>query len=129
MTIDELIQRLEAATGPSRDLANEVLFACGWTQREIGKLDNPTLYWEPPDKEHDYFRDGDQPNPLDSIDAARRLLPDDSWEWSLSWNSGLAFAEVGDPLLYMEGEAKTPAIALCIAALKARAPNPPASNN
>jgi hypothetical protein len=65
-----------------------------------------------------------------SLDAALTLLPGRDWEWSLEWESGsllyhpdieqFARAEVGDPMLRMEAECVTPALAMTAAALLAR---------
>lgn len=109
-----LIERLEAATGPDRELANEVLLACGWTAHVT-----PTrmvTYWV---KNPDAFPDGEQPNPLASIDAALTLVPD-GWEWALTWHDERARFELGDPRLFNEGDAPTTPLAICIACLKAR---------
>ena len=120
MTHADLIARLEALTGPDQEVADEVLLACGWSMIEFGALDNPSYEWLAPDESTTYVG-GDHPNPLASLDAALTLRPDDQWEWELSWNSYGATAKLGDPRLYLEGEHKIPAIALCVAALKARA--------
>lgn len=101
MTNDELIKRLEVATGPDRALEIDI-----WRQ------------FSPNAKE------GFEPLPwlacyTSSIDAALQLVPE-GFEWELQRQDDIAFAKLGDPLLYLEGEAKTPAIALCIAALKSR---------
>lgn len=110
-TVEELIARLEKATGPDRESDLE----CWW----YGKANNDGQPMDADYRKANLTMD-DAPRYTSSIDAALTLLGDDSWEWNLAWNSGFAFAEVGDPLLYLEGEAKTPALALCIAALKAR---------
>lgn len=116
--LSDIISRLEALTGPSRELGDEVLRAYGWTTPTGGGWPNDR-FWSQPNGQT-YGGVGERPDPTASVDAALALLPDDSWEWNLAWNSGFGFAEVGDPTLHMEGEHKTPAIALCIASLRAR---------
>lgn len=126
MTHQELIAALEKATGPDRELGNEVLFACGWRMEEDGPRPDPSLYWIAPNGEE--FIDGDQPDPTASIDAAMTLVPegwycvgvlrDNEGEWvpRLRQNKrGLLSAHANHPQL---------SIALCIAALRARALNP-----
>lgn len=134
MTEQELIERLERATGPDRELANDVLFACGWSAHEIGMGDVRSTVWTSPDG-HDHL-DGDHPDPTRSLDAALTLVPG-GWAWSVHSESIYATghhkdprAELAQPVETQFGpgfgiraqiNAKTPAIALCIAALKARA--------
>jgi hypothetical protein len=65
---------------------------------------------------------------LHSLDAALALAPSPAWEWSLEWEAksdGEMFARcaMGDPMRFQDCEAATPALALCAAALKARAHN------
>ena len=53
-----------------------------------------------------------------SLDAALTLVSE-GWEWQLSFEDDKGICRMGDPLLLIEPEAATPALALCIAALKA----------
>ena len=50
---------------------------------------------------------------------ARAALMVMSPDWSAKFEP-VPYAKLGDPKLYMEGEHKVPAIALCIASLRAR---------
>ena len=65
------------------------------------------------------------PHYTTSLDAALTLVPE-GWEWELEWEHStvaeteIARCKMGDPLLFIDPEAATPALALCIAALKAR---------
>lgn len=136
--LDELIKRLESATGPDRALADDVLLACGWSMIEFGALDNPSYEWIAPDESTTYVG-GDQPNPLASLDAALTLVPE-GWARGVMWSDihGIE-AWVQERPGYTtchqgyspDGDTSTKcaALALTIAALKARNPNPPASNN
>jgi hypothetical protein len=61
-----------------------------------------------------------------SVDAALTLMPGLDWEWSLEWETnsdGGMFARcaLGDPMRYRDCEAPTLPLAICAAALKARA--------
>lgn len=123
MTVSDLLQRLEAATWPDQELADDVLWECGWRQYEDGKPDNPALWWESPSGED--FRDGDQPNPLSSVDAALTLVPegaDYAIEASKTGFKGayeyLGVVVMGRSVTKTFGP--TPAHALTIAALRAR---------
>lgn len=130
-----LIERLEAATGPDRELGNEVLFECGWMLREEGGGPDRATIWIPPsDRFNDEFLDGDQPNPTASIDAAMMLVPE-GCVWALNFASMATIMKVGTkkfdiidgvivgqwPENQREGGLPVSvAIAFCIAALKAR---------
>lgn len=130
MTDLELIAALEQATGPSRELANEVLFACGWTQQEDGPADNPKTYWVFKDE---WTIDGDQPDPTSSIDAALTLKPSNATSWDCGqidqdFLASVEFAvDVDGFHSYHAKSQANAAIALCVASLKARAASPPTS--
>lgn len=122
----DLIERLEAATGSSRELDREIAEVCGikWSSDEEGQFGGyglmPRRVWF-----------------TQSIDAAIQLVPD-GWQWMVSnrapepktgrayiHNRELIFAGIGgmrpNPKhKAAETTAATPAIALCIAALHAR---------
>lgn len=103
-----LIERLEKAAGPDRSLERAIADVVGSVTPYRGfPGDEPTGVVN-------------FPHYTSSLDAAMTLVPE-GYEWSLTWEAEIARAEIGDPLLLMEGEAATPAIAICIAALKARA--------
>ena len=129
MTIDELIERLEKAAGSDRELDLDIL--------------NATLNGDAPDwKWHDRWREtvtqeiyepGASGNPVcsldaftSSIDAAMALVPE-------GFDYGLTHRKATNPTMKANaqcwtkapastvwGDAVTPAIALCIAALRAR---------
>lgn len=124
--MEGLILRLERATEADRSLANEVLFACGWTQQEVGNnLCDPSLEWVSPDGAT--FYDGDQPNPLASLDAALTLVPEGyAWEMATSHKRGRDGTQARATMWERnaseatEVHATSAPLALCIAALKAR---------
>ena len=121
MTRDELIAALEAATGPSREL--------DWWVWWYGKSTEATApNPRPPGEE--YIRDSleanNSPRYTASIDAALTLVPK-GWMvelWTAQptdterWNSRVAAYYHPNHKYY--GENAYTAIALCIAALKAR---------
>lgn len=63
----------------------------------------------------------DHGNPLTSLDAALTLVPE-GWSWRVgNLPSGKGFADLGTQASLQCVEGATPPLALCIAALKARA--------
>lgn len=117
-----LIQKLEALTEPSREVADKVLLACGW--RAPDKVRGK---WEPPGCHGPDWRGHhvyDQPNPLDCFDDAIDLaLP------GYEWTAGNAHPEEGpwacvtspnDPCPDFTGSGFNEATSLTIAWLKAR---------
>jgi len=118
--LTKLIERLENATGPDRGLGREVLLACGWRTYGVGCFIGPLIQWHSPDQnttfgDDDFYRH----DPTSSIDAALTLVEGRLWKAGVSAD-GTGYARVGPPRIY---EGKTPAIALCIGALRARASN------
>lgn len=146
---DELIERLERAGGPSRELDCQIA-------AELGILDdfNPAIFIVPPtyrvsddgrrveaytqvNSEKPWLQASREPLPYtSSIDAALMLVAE-GWAWSLlkhcdcSGDNADARAKVSrvawdkkddEDQFYKSAEAlqSSPAIALCIAALKAR---------
>ena len=111
MQNDELIARLEAATGPCRELDAAIAEAIGHTVKY--DKDHPrdtTPYYQPvPDYSW-------QPVPTysASIDAALTLVPS-TMNATIDTRKPAA-ATLGGEWVY----APTPALAICIAALKAR---------
>lgn len=130
----DLIARLEKVTGPDRALGDDVLLACGWGMDEVGEGPDRKILWCGPVEE---YLDGDQPDPTSSIDAAMTLVPE-GWAWFVQRIGDLPqhpeYSSYGDVRLWIPAQrtkglavesvdvrsAPTPAIALCIAALKAR---------
>jgi hypothetical protein len=112
MTRDELIAALEAATGPDRAL-DQAIWAviAGWSYPLVGAA------------VYDFAQNG--ANYTESVEAAITLVPEgEGWEIDFGPNSTSAkpdviwwCASVG----IEDATASTPAIAVCIAALKAGA--------
>jgi hypothetical protein len=111
----DLIERLEKATGPDRDLDLAIAIAVwGRPGVLVSKQDEPGgpiydyTYWE-------Y---------TGSIDAARTLVPDyngESLDWLVGYDDDCPMATVFTHHGHREWHPGfDPAIALCIAALKAR---------
>lgn len=123
MTREELIAALEKATGPSWEL-DEAIMCCVYADL---KPERHLEGW--------YSASGDHirvDRYTASIDAALTLVPE-GWRWSLDWTQRPPYQDCGRADLYAPGAGikppdvsdvygATPAIALCIAALKARAP-------
>jgi hypothetical protein len=97
--MDEPIAKLEALDGPDREL-----------DAEIAGTDPTTVHW------HD---EDETPRYTASIDAAVTLIPEG---WYCDYDGQLGVIHLyrkGDMKTHM-GQADTPAVAICIAALKAK---------
>lgn len=122
----ELISRLEALTGPDREVDGLIALHLGW-RFEVKPMDSKP-YWREPGQDQWWrrVREG-PPHFTKSIDAALRLVPDGLF-WLLAYgrtrpDEPLGGAQIVDPTterVIAEAEAETPAIALCSAATKAR---------
>lgn len=133
--LSALIARLEAAEVGSRELGHDVLLALGWHRDRIGNFYGPIYQWSSPDRSPHLIR-GDEdtlPNPVLSLDAAlalaERVLGLDLWKVrTLSQSDGgkwFASLVLGYPSGTWSREARsapvaTPALALCIAILRAK---------
>jgi hypothetical protein len=121
--MQDLIERLERAIGPDRELDARIHAAVSWACRP-----EATFAFYPASSSYDVHlgdaRATDQASETytETIDAALTLLPN-GWRWHVDCRPGAqcwhglqsVFDDDGDSL------AATPAIALCIAALRARA--------
>jgi hypothetical protein len=116
--MDELIKRLEAAGGPARELDRDIALAVGY---RFGPT--PSKQWD--EDWPDIFDPAGNEVPLlpsftESIDAAATLVPE-GYIWDVT-STGTAWADCmdGDLDQFVGSKGATPAIALCIAALRAR---------
>lgn len=146
--MNDLIERIEAASGPDREMDRDILAAKGTHVLEKRGRDRKSWWYEIDGP--DYRRldpDGDRyfgmPRYTASIDAALTLVPegwmfgieragsydgspkDEAWCWPYEsnfdpdWQNGQqGYRDAPDGA---RGSAATPALALCAAALKARA--------
>lgn len=115
MTLSELIAALERADGPSRELDSAICAEMGlenWTAAEWAEAVSGVgrEHWSIP---------GSLPY-TSSIDAALTLVPEGCY-WAV-YRSGMAYVKPDEdgPQERDLAAAATPALALCIAALKAR---------
>ena len=114
-----LIQRLEQCTEGSRELADEVLLACGWKVTRIPLTGGcfETHWYDPSGTVY-----VQNLNPLASFDAAMQLVPE-GYTYLIDARHPVGrimidlFPEEGLPV---EGKHMNVAIAICIAALRAR---------
>lgn len=124
----KLADRIERAEGPSRELDAEIALAAGWTERVHG---NPSFKvrscQDPTGKQYQHGLVAWAPRYTASIDAAMTLVPEPA-EWTLSVVNDEpclvtipAPGTMGDAIHTL---AATPALALCAAALRARAQPP-----
>jgi len=135
MTIDELIARLEAATGPSRELDREIadVFGLGPDESWERPMHQPGIHNMDVGAWIKGSRLRESPRYSSSIDAAvelaERLLPGRDISWSnfsraRGYSDGCT-AIIGDTTWGSDPEAmathKLPALALVIATLRAKA--------
>lgn len=125
MTIEELIAKLESATGPDRDLDFEIAYAIDW------RVSDDLNFRQYADTYKKLARKDNYPAYTESIDCALTLVPEG---WTVAnigqRDSGAWWAELrrGSQTSYDKVELsgigindKLPlAIAICIASLKAR---------
>ncbi|MFA1621234.1 hypothetical protein ACDY96_00020 [Rhizobium mongolense] len=114
MTLEEIIHRLENAIGPDRTLDVEIALAVGYQRRAENSNDaERRVVWIKPD--------GSLPQKIpfftaavdDALALVMRVAPDKSG--GFSWESGVGSAKLGESQYV---QSVSPAIALCIAALK-----------
>ena len=132
----DLIKRIEAATKGSRELDAEVYNTTPENGRVAMRL--PMEKWRGRFDDGWYVVRSDKgaedkyperlPHYTTSIDAALTLVPEGAWDWSVheyltSSYQNRALAKVGPAVedRHVHGSGRKPALALCIAALKARA--------
>lgn len=117
--IDTLIRDLEGASEGSRELDGEIALLLGWVKHHAG-----WAHWTTPEG----LENQHVPFFSDSLDDALTLVPE-GWGWLVEvWQREESWAQVvrrpegsTKPSGVFEGaEAKSPALALCIAAIKAR---------
>lgn len=113
----ELIDALESAEAGSRVLSDAVLLALGWLQTRDPCLvceDHGVCLWLQPNGV--YHDNG--PSPTESVDDALSLAPEGYGAISANISErGPSSMRISHP--YTFGNAATPALALCIAILRA----------
>lgn len=115
----DLIARLEAATGADRELDAEIALEAGWIQ--VGEAGTWALPGEP-----DIYAPS-CPRFTASVDAALTLVPE-GWLWRLGFNGTEHCFTAHPPMAmlktpewnYVEDKHKIDALAICLAALRAR---------
>lgn len=135
--IEKLIERLEKATGPDRELdaAIEAALCCpcyseslpalsnGWTWDFEAESDYVTVYMVLGNKTSKKLKRYSAPKYSESVDAALTLVPEGKFVNALNQHQNVWRAEVGNAIRSYKGRsaipANSPAIALCIAALRA----------
>lgn len=135
--MQELIERLEKETGTNADLGREVLLACGWRKTCIGRFMGELWHWSSPDarvsfNDDDFYRH----NPTRSLDTAMLLVPEGGvvrlqtmhegvvggHAWiSASTSPFLSFHDINEASISPVTNRRALPLALCIAAVKARA--------
>lgn len=136
--LSDLIARLEKATGADRELDFSIAFQIQWRPQTDASRESFALH----EAKHDYAtawiahapwrHEWPVPHFTASIDAALTLVPE-SFYWEVH-QDGCAFVRIPNTDEDVDAwRAATPAIALCIAALKARlatpSPTPPSNGD
>ncbi len=120
----ELIAKLEAATEGSRELDLEIAMICG---HDLSSGFTPTFAYHGDTPVYEWST-GETPSYTTSIDAALTLVPEGWYVATIAqWRSGpgpriwaaTLNAEPGADAGYRHATRSSPALALCIAALKA----------
>lgn len=131
----KLAARVEALQGPCREVDAEIALAVGWV------CENGRLWWPPHivaqarRAKRSKWGFGAQPDPMPptytaSLDAAATLLPDnENLSWQIESGCGsdkgtlakMWSESSSEEMLPIRITASTPAIAICAAALRARA--------
>ncbi len=126
--LTEIISKLEKATGPDRELDGQIALAIGWTFVALAEQRERKAWWREPGAEW-FSRREKPPHFTGSIDSALTLVPEGKyWEvafglptptiktryWGQVYGDQDAY-DLAHPICH----GATPAIALCIASLKA----------
>lgn len=117
-----LIEKLEKATGPDRELDLEVALAIGWEKSDRQFSRTAWRATSGPGADIGWWSEGSDwpPRYATSIDDAITLRPE-GWSWRVgNLPSGRGFADLGTQASLQCVQGASPAIALCIAALRAR---------
>ena len=126
MTIDELIERLEKATGPDRGLDGDIAVCCGEATGYVERLGKRDDGWVSKGAHHAVVA---APTYTASIDAALTLIPstqnwsietDPGGHWAKTWTMEPSQIFGGQTWRVRDNESASAAIAFCIAALKCR---------
>lgn len=122
MTQNDLLARLERATGPDRELDRDIAMACGWRCKTPDGA--TTLYWRRGN--YSWTREDNDHPPLytASFDAALTLVPE-GWTRAVDATApecriDVDLFEPGSHGAQVRGTHDSEPIATCIAALKAR---------
>ena len=116
MTDSTLKADLAAAKEGSRELSDRVLLAFGWYVAEETNT-FPRMWMQGNEGQIALTEDEPRPDPTRSIDDAAALMPEGKRFKVGRDDDGIGYASVGGPRIY---ESKTPALAICLAALEAR---------
>lgn len=116
--LTELLERVEKAEGSNRELGDDILLALGWTGWPHKKGGILIPHWQDPDGRN--VPTDLRPDPTSSIDAAMALVERCGFEvHSIHFANVAAFAVCKKYPAFFEAMARTPALSLCAALLKA----------
>lgn len=116
-----LIADLKNATEGSRKLSDRMLLACGWFWCPTGDHEKPFDKWTAPNGDH-YSPTEAHPSPTENLGDAVALLSKERW-WTLRHHLNPTLPNRASAVelqgLFDVNQAATPALAVCIAKLKA----------
>jgi len=117
---DKLLQRLQKATGPDREIDGDLFMAFGGAEFESA-IERAEMPCGCPRETAVRLAKGYAPAYTQSLDAALKLLPG-NWSWRIgNTPSGCGFASLGTQKSLQDVDGGSPALALCIACVMARA--------
>lgn len=125
--LHSLLTRVEAATGPDRELDAHIMCALnGYTMHEDSNPnDGIFAFWDGAPWKSTCHNCTIWPSPTASLDAALALVGEKlpGWDWSIHCDNGRAIAGIQPPSEdgcdLADCEAATPALAICTAILRA----------
>lgn len=117
MTHDDLIARLTAATDGTREMSDDFARVMGWKRESVNDI---ITGWEPVWKSPSGRTRATTPDFTRSVDAALSAIPT-GWFTNNAYENPLWNWVLCSGRLYSEGVAATPALALCVAVLRAMA--------
>lgn len=119
-----LIAELEQASEGNRELSDKVLLATGWRITSVGYYMGPMYHWS---NGVESYPEEERPSPTESLDVAMNLVPEYHYVgiaclWPGKPNCRIevyTVIEQEDVEVGRNENLTTPALALCIAALRA----------
>lgn len=125
-TLQELIARVEAASGPDREIDARIYLYCSDARNEFVADDGAGVRYKDFERQGRHLSWDRVPNYSRSVDAVTTLImgANLSWDWWVN-SSGKAGIRFDDYEAGVAGDGSTPALALVAALLRALAGDAP----